>query len=405
MSATGHQSLAEPALSPKPTLRVALVCDFPEEGWHSMDLFGDMLDQCYRQEHAAEIEVERLHAPFRPRFSRLLPHSACPEMFWNADRFINRFRDYPRWLVKQANRFDLFHLMDHSYGQLASVLPPAKTVVTCHDLDTFRCLLEPRVEPRPKWFRAMAQRILNGFLRTAHVICPSNSTRMELVRQGWFPEDRISVIHPGADPIFFSAPGPRSEQSVAGITGNEPYLLHVGSTVRRKRLDVLLRVLAEIATEFPRVRLVRVGGPLTAEQQALAEELRVAGKIVEAPLLSKEQLASVYRKAALVLQTSDAEGFGLPVIEAMACGCPVVVSDIAALREAGGTAAEYCPVGNTGIWSKRVADMLQERETAPERWERRKTRSLQHAARYTWPENARQTLAIYRRVWNTAQVL
>jgi glycosyltransferase involved in cell wall biosynthesis len=384
-------------------LRLALVCDFLEEGWHSMDLFGDMLAQCYQQEHAAEVTVEQLYAPFRARFSRV-SHRPGSGMFWNVDRLINRFRDYPRWLKKQAARFDLFHLIDHSYGQLTFVLPPGRTVVTCHDLDTFRCLLEPGVEPRPRWFRAMAQRTLDGFLRCSHVICPSNATRMELLGHGWFSHDRVTVIHPGADPIFLSAPGPGSSQSFTYITSGsaEAYLLHVGSTIRRKRIDVLLRVLAVVANEFPEIRLVKAGGALTAEQEALANKLGVADKIVQTPRLSKAQLASVYRKAAILLQTSDAEGFGLPVIEAMACGCPVVASDIAPLQEAGGQAAEYCPPADVEAWSARVIGMLREHRAAPEQWEHRKAIARLHASVFTWPENARQTLAIYRHLSNEA---
>lgn len=405
MSAAGHQTLTESVSCCNSQLRVALVCDFPEEGWHSMDLFGDMLQQQYRQNHANEIASRQLHAPFRLRFSGLFPHSAAERLLWNADRFINRFRDYPRWLKTQVNRFDLFHLIDHSYGQLVSALPPERTIVTCHDLDTFRCLLEPQIERRPKWFRAMTQKTLSGFLRAAYVICPSNSTRTALLDQGWFSQNRISVIYPGVDPVFFSAAEPKARQNLTEITGgsDEAYLLHVGSTARRKRIDVLIRVLAAVSREFPKIRLVRVGGALTADQKALAAGLGVADRIFQAPLLSKDQLASIYRQAIMLLQPSDAEGFGLPVIEAMACGCPVVASDIAALREAGGTAARYCPPADIEAWSERIIEMLREREAAPGQWERRRADASRHASGYTWQENARQTLAVYQSVWRAVQ--
>jgi glycosyltransferase involved in cell wall biosynthesis len=361
-----------------------------------MDLFGDMLAQCYRKEHAAEIVAEQLHAPFRARFSRLL-HSPGSGVFWNADRLINRFCDYPRWLRKQADRFDVFHLIDHSYGQLALVIPPERTVVTCHDLDTFRCVLDPVAEPRPRWFRAMAQRTLNGFLRCRHVITPSESTRAELLSQGLFRQDQVTVVHPGPDPIFFSTFDGASQERVAALAsiGNQPYILHVGSTIRRKRVDVLLRTFARTLKEVPQIRLVRVGGTLTEQQSQLAKDLDVGDKILQAPHLTKAQLAAVYQGAALLLQTSDAEGFGLPVIEAMACGCPVVASSIASLREAGGSAAEYCPVGEIEVWSDTVVRLLNERQTTPEKWELRKSAARRHASAFTWPQNAKQTMAIY----------
>jgi glycosyltransferase involved in cell wall biosynthesis len=82
----------------------------------------------------------------------------------------------------------------------------------------------------------------------------------------------------------------------------------------------------------------------------------------------------------------------------MACGCPVVASDIAPLREAGGSAAEYCTVADFDAWSETVIRLLQERETAMETWEKRRANARRHAAQFTWSENANQTLAVYQRV-------
>lgn len=382
-----------------PLPRVALLCDFLEEGWPSMDLFGDMLARCYQTDHSTEIAVEQVRPLLRSRFSRL-PFGHYAGSLWNADRLINRFFDYPRWLRKQAARFDLFHLIDHSYGQLASELPAGSTVVTCHDLDTFRCLLEPNLEPRPRWFRQMVQKTLNGFLQCAHVVCPSASTRSQLVAHGLFPEHRVTVIPPGVDPVFFTEANVlKQPDKVASLAGRQ-YLLHVGSTIRRKRIDVLLRTFARISREFPQMVLARVGGALTAEQLQLAADLGVSDKIVQTPHLSKEQLAAVYRNAALLLQTSDAEGFGLPVIEAMACGCVVVASDIAALREAGGSAVEYCTTADIETFSATAAHLLSERETSPDRWESRKRDVRRHAEAFTWSGNAVRTIAVYRNVLN-----
>jgi glycosyltransferase involved in cell wall biosynthesis len=386
-----------PQLADGQMIRLAMVCDFLEEGWHSMDVFGDALVECYRGSYAAEVEVEQLRPSLRTRFSKL-PLSRASASLWNADRLINRFCDYPLWLRKQAPRFDLFHIVDHSYGQLGLVLPAERTVVTCHDLDTFRCLLEPALDPRPRWFRAMAQRSLRGFLRARHVICPSDSTRAQLLQYSLFPPERTSVIHPGADPIFFSAPDLVLQKRTAAMIGmaDETYILHVGSTIRRKRLDVLLRTFAKIVREFPKMFLVRAGGPLTEEQSQLAGQLGISGKIVQAPPLTKAELAALYQQAAILLQTSDAEGFGLPVIEAMACGCPVVASAIAALREAGGSAAEYCPVADIDLWAGTAVRLLHEHEAAPAEWERRKAAARQHASAFTWPEHAKHAMAIYR---------
>ncbi len=97
--------------------------------------------------------------------------------FHNLDRLANRFFDYPRHLRDLRSNVDLFHIVDHSYSQLVHSLPAERTVVTCHDLDTFRCLLDPACEKRPGWFRAMTARILKGFTQAAHVITGSAIVR------------------------------------------------------------------------------------------------------------------------------------------------------------------------------------------------------------------------------------
>ncbi|MHC5543090.1 glycosyltransferase family 1 protein, partial [Singulisphaera rosea] len=143
--------------------RLALVCDYAEEGWPSMDLMGEMLFAYLGREHSAELSVTPVCPPYRHRMTRV-PIVRGRGAARNADRLLNRFWDYPRSLGRRARQgeFDLYHLVDHSYSQLVHALPDDRTIVTCHDLDTFRCLLDPAREPRPAWFRAFARRTLEG---------------------------------------------------------------------------------------------------------------------------------------------------------------------------------------------------------------------------------------------------
>ena len=108
-------------------------------------------------------------------------------------------------------------------------------------------------------------------------------------------------------------------------------------------------------------------------------------------------LAAVYRRAALLLQTSDREGFGLPVAEAMTCGTPVVASDLPALREVGGPATTYCPAGDVDRWTAAVAWLLDERADDVEPG-RRQAEGTAWARRFDWRAHARATMDIYREV-------
>ena len=379
-------------------MRVAVLCDFLEEKWPSMDLNGDMLYHFLAKDHGREIDATQVRPDFHRRFMRI--PILGDRRAWNADRLLNRFVDYPHWLRRQRSPFDLFHVIDHSYAHLVHYLPPERTVVTCHDLDTFRCLLEPEKENRAGWFQAVARRILDGFRQAAHVICNSLATRDQLLHYGLVPAERITVIHSGVHPAFSAPPDAAADAEAARLLApgspDEIRLLSVGSTIPRKRLDVLLRVFASIREDFPKARLIRVGGPFTGAQLQLARELGVDHAVLVLPFLERNVLAAVYRHAELLLQTSEAEGFGMPLAEAMACGCPVVASDLPVLREIGGTACAYCPVGDVALWKRTVVRMLGEKQRGTPDFQRQKAQ--EQAARYSWAENARRTVQVYREV-------
>ena len=390
-------------LSPKPSspgqrARVAVICDFLEEAWPSMDLNGDLLYEFLARNHAGQVAATQVRPHFHRRFGRLL---MAKPVAWNADRLLNRHLDYPRWLRARRSQYDLFHIVDHSYSQLIHVLPPRRTVVTCHDLDTFRCLLEPGSEKRPRWFRAMSQRILNGFLQAAHVITNSGTTREELLRYRLFPAEKITVIHSGVHPAFSALEDPSAALEADRLLGvsspGEILVLSVGSTIPRKRIDILLRVFAAVRREFPQARLVRVGGAFTPAQLQLARELGVEPAITILPFLERTVLASVYRRVSLLLQTSESEGFGMPLAEAMACGCPVVASDLSVLREIGGAACSYCRLGDIDDWKRAVIGLLAG-GAQPDVTEIRRQQALDQVARYTWAENARRTIQVYFQV-------
>jgi glycosyltransferase involved in cell wall biosynthesis len=363
-----------------------------------MDLNGDLLYRFLAEDHAPEIAATRVRPEFRQRLMRIpmLEETVA----WNADRLINRFVDYPHWLRNRRSAFDLFHLVDHSYAQLVHYLPPQRTIVTCHDLDTFRCLLEPEQERRPRWFRTMAQRILNGFQLAAHVICNSNATRGQLLHYRLFSPNRITVIHSGVHPAFTAALDPAADTEAARLLArtspNEARLLSVGSTIPRKRIDVLLRVFAAVREDFPEARLVRVGGPFTQTQLELAKRLGADHAVIVLPFLERNILASIYRQATVLLQPSESEGFGMPLAEAMACGCPVIASDLTVLREIGGAACEYCPVGDIAAWKDTLVRYLQ--GSAGGNSQLRRQQALAQVAQYSWAENARRTVEVYREV-------
>jgi glycosyltransferase involved in cell wall biosynthesis len=380
--------------------RVAIVSDLREERWHSMDLVSELLVAGLEWAAQGDSPVEPVSlCPAMVRRLGWLPLAGHMPMLNTADRVINRYWDYPRWLRRRAGEFDLFHIVDHSYAHLASVLPPGRSIVSCHDVDAFEAVMPGAHQPSAV-SQAMGRRLLDGLRAAAQVVCGSQATRRALVGHGLLPSARVTVV-PYAVHVAYSPAADAAADAAAlalcGIAGG-PDLLHVGSTIPRKRIDVLLEVFAAIRQRFPEARLLRVGGPLSPDQTRHAVRLGVAERIVSLPFVDRRVLAAVYRRAALVLQPSEREGFGLPVAEALACGTPVVASDTPALREAGGAGAIYCRVADIDAWTAAAGTLLHERQSPSPAWLARRDAALAHARRFSLGAHGRGMTDVYRGV-------
>ena len=393
--------------TPAAPIRLGVICDYLEERWPSMDLMPEMILRHLAEQHAAEVLAERIRPPWRNRLVKL-PGLRKSGLARNADRVFNRYWNYPRQLraYVKSKRFDLFHLVDHSYAQLLHELPPGRTIVTCHDLDTFSCLLTPKSEPRPKWFKALANRTLEGLQKAAAVACDSHATRDAILRYDLLPKERLQVVHVAVHPACTPHADAEFDARATALLGPTPTdlapeILHVGSNIPRKRIDVLLNVFARIKKTIPAARLIKVGGRFTPEQQGLAESLGVAAAITFVPYIEPEHyavIAAIYRRASLVLQTSDAEGFGLPVAEAMASGTVVLASDLPILREVGGDAAIYRPVAAFEEWAEAAVTFLKEKCEHSATYQERRAASIGQAARFSWNTHVDLLMQMYQDV-------
>jgi glycosyltransferase involved in cell wall biosynthesis len=390
-----------------------VICDYAEEGWPSMDLVGEMLCAELTARHSDALEVTRIRPAFVRRLSgaggeRVAGRSLGSAGF-KADRALNRFFDYPRVLRRMRGAFDIYHIVDHTYAHLARELVGSRTIVTCHDLDAFRCLLAAGAGRRSLPLRMMARRTLAGMRKAARVACDSVATHDALVANAMVSPEHLVVIPNGVHPACSPRPDEAADTAAARLLGpadpRVTEVLHVGSTIGRKRIDVLLRVVAAARAQLPNLRLVKAGGALSADQRKLAQALGLKEEsIVTMPFLEPDVLAALYRRAALVLMPSEAEGFGLPLIEAMACATPVIASDIPVLREIGADAAVYCAVADVPAWSTALLAMLRERAGDPARWAARRAAATRQAARFSWAAYADRCAALYREIAREAAV-
>ncbi len=387
------------ARSRREPLRLAVIADMLEERWPSMDLVAESLMREVGGDPALGVCPVLVRPPMFPRVTRWRrTDAAAPTLA----RVANRFWFYRRALPP-AHAADVFHVVDHSYGHLVLSLPPRQTVVTCHDIDAFD-QHEASNGTAAGLPHFLVRRLAAGLARAARVVCPSQATASALVDRQLVAADRIAVVYNGVD---LPATTPEAVEQLTtpwlGPPGSFTDLLHVGSTAPRKRLDVLLHVFAEVLAQWPSCRLVRVGGRLVPAQRALAERLGVLGRIVELPSVERQVLAAVYRRATLLLSTSEREGFGLPVAEALAAGTPVVATDLPVFREVGGTAASYARLDDIDAWVEAVATLLREASEQPDRWRLRQATALARGAGFSWRTYAREMTDIYWAVSDSAR--
>jgi len=366
--------------------QLAVLADYPQENWPSMDFCGEMLLQYLQQDFAKEVSATRICPTWRRRYAAI-PLIGRKRFALNLDRLHNRYHRYPRHL-RGLPPFDYYHVVDHSYAHLVHDLPAARTGVFCHDLDAFRSIIEPQRDPRPAWFQRIARNVLTGMQKAAVVFYTTDSIRDEILAHKLVDPNRL-VKAPLGVAAEYTYQAPKDTPAVAPIAG--PYLLHVGHCWQRKRVDVLLEVAGRLCREMPELRLVKVGGEFTPAHQQIIDRHGLRSRLVHRTGIPRQELAGLYRGAVATLMTSEAEGFGIPVIEALSCGSIVVASDLPVFREVGGAAVLYARVADLEAWTARVRSVIQSPAAAPSLDVR-----LAQAARFSWRNHAERILAAYR---------
>jgi glycosyltransferase involved in cell wall biosynthesis len=199
-------------------------------------------------------------------------------------------------------------------------------------------------EPVRATGRIFQRLIFRGLTQAQRAVCISSSTRDLLIELAPALKERTTVVHFGQNFPFHPVGKEECDavRSAFGL-GSEPYFLHVGQNHRRKNRVFLLPLLAAMIASRPELphRLVLVGSPLGAEEEAAIAANGLGNRVFALGKVGGEELRALYGGAAAMIFPSLLEGFGWPIIEAQACGCPVVTSDRRPMNEIGGDAALY----------------------------------------------------------------
>jgi glycosyltransferase involved in cell wall biosynthesis len=269
-------------------------------------------------------------------------------------------------------------------------------IVTCHDLIPL-VLAKKYLAPLPGARALQRARDVARYRSALRVIAISEATRADLIRYVGVAPERIDVVHSGVDHERFSAVTEDGEQErlATRLGFTEPFLLCLGASDARKNLPLLVRSFARSGTAKD-VQLV-FAGPISARQRVTLDRIiqaaNLAGRVHVLGYVEETLLLALYRQCLAYVFPSSYEGFGLPILEAMACGAPTLTSSMSSLAEVAGDAALILADVAEDSLASGIARMVSDRALRRALRER----GLLHVKGFTWERCARQTVHCYER--------
>ena len=292
----------------------------------------------------------------------------------------NRLQKYFFRAATALNRFDIAH-------------PTYYFLITGRELSHYRCPLVITVwdminELFPKETDAggeQAAQKRKAVMTAQAILCISENTKKDLLEQYAVPESKITVTPLASELNESQSHGPERVPSI-------PYFLYVGSRVSYKNFSLLLRAFAKAVSARPSIGLCVVGGVFTSEEMRIIAGLRLQEKVFQVGYVSDSQLAKLYRCSVAFIYPSLYEGFGIPLLEALSCGTPVVASNRSSIPEVVGDAAVLF---NPSLINELVDILLLLLDHPAER-ERLIARGFKRAEAFSWNKTVEQTMTVYR---------
>jgi glycosyltransferase involved in cell wall biosynthesis len=289
-----------------------------------------------------------------------------------------------RTLQKRIENAALYHATEHLLPRLS--LP---TVLTVHDL-----IFERYPQHHKLTNRAFLRVGMPLFVRAAtRIIAVSHHTAKDLNTLYGVPDAKIEVIHEGIDAKFRPATPEEIETIRQRYSPDRPYMLMVGTLEPRKNHRLALEAMAQLKSQGYPHRLLVVGGKgwLFEPISALVNSLGLADDVHFTGYVPDEELPALYSAATALIMPSLYEGFGFPILEAMACGAPVICSRASSLPELAGEAALFVDPHDASSLASAMRRIIDEPGLA----DALRTRGLAQASQFTWEATARQTAQLY----------
>lgn len=300
-------------------------------------------------------------------------------------RHWDQYVRYQRLAGRQTG--DVHHVVDHGFGHLVSSLPAGRAVVTFHDAVVVKV-------PGASWrTRRSFEYSLRAMRHAAAVVCVSETARRDLLELSDVPASRIHVVPWGIHEAFRPSADRALVRRRLGLSGD--VVLMVGHTQAYMNVDRMIRAFGQLRTQHgSEATLVKVGMPFTPEQMRLLTELELTDHVRMVGRVAFSDLPAYYHAADVLLYAPLLAGFGLPPLEAMACGTPVVASNRGAIPEVVGDGGVLVNADDDTAMADAMADIV----SHPARRRRLIERGFSRAAGYEWTQASQKMVEVYRAV-------
>lgn len=329
------------------------------------------------------------------------PWSRSQENLWHSGtgirKYYERYWHHPQQVCQVEG--DIYHIIDHTNAHVAYWLKRKgkPIIITCHDLVQFVYPEILKGQSRfPAFSMASWQFSVRGMRDANCVVAVSSNTAKDVHERLGIELQRIVVIPNGVEAAFQLLPFEevKSFREKYLRSPEEICLLNVGSTHQRKNIITVLKVLKTLKDQGLSVRLWRSGGKFMADQIAFIKTHNLEQDILDFGTVDKNTLIQLYNAAHILLAPSFYEGFGLTVLEAMACGLPVITSNVSSLPEVASNAAVLVEPTDIKAISEAVV-RLKQNSNYRQTWI---AQGFTRAKQLTWKKSAEQLVSVYEQL-------
>ena len=346
--------------------------------------------------HWQELDRQRLrHKGEQGMVDIVCPLGAPPEHSGEASRPVRVWQKYfayplTAWLATRRPGVEVVHLFDHSYAHLLTCMPRRGVykIATVHDLAPLRESDELTTTQKQRF-----RRVVEQLHRADLILADSRHSAGETINLLGIEPGKVRVLPLGVDcDRFMAAPTVKNGWVLPAELTSRKVVLSVGSTVPRKNLGLLPAIFR--CLQMPGVVLLHIGAPLPAELAAKLQSVLGQDGLVDLGHVPDEILVQAYQRADALIFPSRIEGFGFPVLEAMAAGCPVVCTNVTSLPEVGGEAALYFAPDDPATAAGHLQRLLSD-PALTEQWLSGCGCGRRQAGAFSWSRHFESLLAIY----------